>query len=102
MACSVADKIFERVINAELRQPRDERGMYLRPHFSFNRRNESFPDRMTFQTNLASTLTETMHTLIQYTSSERGRAVVPPITDATTISPFPFRVLVKVGNLELG
>ena len=57
---------------------------------------------MTFQTNLASTLTETMHTLIKYTSSERGRAVVPPITDATRISPFPFRVLVKVGNLELG
>lgn len=72
------------VINAELRQPKTE------------------PDRLTFQINLASTLTETMHTLIKYTSSERGRAVVPPITDATTISPFPFKVVVKVGNLELG
>ncbi|KAF8174232.1 autophagy-related protein [Pholiota molesta] len=72
------------VINAELRQPKTDQ------------------DRMHFQTNLASTLTETIHTMVNYTSSERGRAVVPPITDATTISPFPFKVVVKVGNLELG
>ncbi|KAF8963812.1 autophagy-related protein [Flammula alnicola] len=72
------------VINAELRQPKTDR------------------DRQTFQANLASTLTKTIHTIITYTSSERGRAVVPPITDATTISPFPFKVVVKVGNLEVG
>lgn len=61
----------------------------------------SFADRLTFESNLTSTLVETMQTLIQYTSSERGRAVVPPITDATTISPFPFKVVVKVGNSEI-
>ncbi|CAA7261031.1 unnamed protein product [Cyclocybe aegerita] len=72
------------VINAELRQPKTER------------------DRQTFQANLASTLTNAIETMISYTSSERGRAVVPPITDSSTISPFPFKVLVKVGNQEVG
>ncbi|KAJ3513854.1 hypothetical protein NLJ89_g2718 [Agrocybe chaxingu] len=72
------------VINAELRQPKTER------------------DRQTFQANLASTLTKAIETMISYTSSERGRAVVPPITDSSTISPFPFKVLVKVGNQEVG
>ncbi|KAF9559500.1 DUF1649-domain-containing protein [Agrocybe pediades] len=72
------------VINAELRQPRTDL------------------ERQTFHSNLASTLTKTIHTMITYTSSEKGRAVVPPITDASGISPFPFRVSVKVGNLEVG
>jgi hypothetical protein len=40
--------------------------------------------------------------MINHTSSEKGRASVPPITDATTISPFPFRVTVKIDNVEVG
>ncbi|KDR82145.1 hypothetical protein GALMADRAFT_240679 [Galerina marginata CBS 339.88] len=72
------------VINAELRQPKTDL------------------DRQKFHASLASTLTKTIHTMITYTSSEKGRAVVPPITDATTISPFPFKVTVKVGNMEVG
>jgi len=40
--------------------------------------------------------------MITYTSSERGRAVVPPITDAKGISPFPFKVVVKIGDIEVG
>ncbi|KAF9473939.1 DUF1649-domain-containing protein [Pholiota conissans] len=71
-------------INAELRQPKTDR------------------DRTIFQAKLASTLTETIHKLVEYTSSEKGRGTVPPITDATTISPFPFKITVKVGNIELG
>jgi len=40
--------------------------------------------------------------MITHTSSEKGRAVVPPITDANTISPFPFKVTIKVDNVEVG
>jgi hypothetical protein len=40
--------------------------------------------------------------MITHTSSEKGRAAVPPITDANTISPFPFKVIVKVDNVEVG
>ncbi|KAF8162665.1 autophagy-related protein [Crassisporium funariophilum] len=72
------------VINAELRQPKTDR------------------ERQTFDANLAATLTKTIHTMITYTSSERGRAVLPPITDAAGISPFPFKVVVKIGNMEVG
>ncbi|KAF8891132.1 autophagy-related protein [Gymnopilus junonius] len=72
------------IINAELRQPRNDL------------------DRQNFHATLASALTKTIHTMISYTSSEKGRAVVPPITNATMISPFPFNVVVKVGNVEIG
>jgi len=72
------------VINAELRQPKTDK------------------DRQIFQTNLTSTLAKAIETVITYTSSERGRAVVPPITDAKGITPFPFRVVVKIGDTEVG
>jgi len=71
------------VINAELRQPK------------------SMLDR-TFNRTLTTTLVKTVLTLVTYISSERGRSVVPPITDATGISPFPFTVVVKIGNQEVG
>ncbi|KAF9528261.1 autophagy-related protein [Crepidotus variabilis] len=71
------------VINAELKQPKTDR------------------ERQTFQSSLASTLSKAIETMINYTSSERGRAVVPPITDAKGISPFPFKVTVKIGNMEV-
>ena len=51
---------------------------------------------------LTATLVKTVQTLVTYISSERGRSVVPPITDAAGISPFPFTVAVKVGNQEVG
>ncbi|KIM49851.1 hypothetical protein M413DRAFT_117035 [Hebeloma cylindrosporum] len=72
------------VINAELRQPKTEK------------------DRENARSALASTLTKAIHTMIMHTSSEKGRAAVPPITDANTISPFPFKVIVKVDNVEVG
>jgi len=75
---------LRRVINAELRQPKTDR------------------DRQAFQADIASTLTKAIETMITYTSSDRGRAVVPPITDAKGISPFPFKVTVTIGNLEVG
>uniref|UniRef100_A0A8H7Y4A8 Autophagy-related protein 101 n=2 Tax=Psilocybe cubensis TaxID=181762 RepID=A0A8H7Y4A8_PSICU len=72
------------VINAELRQPKNDR------------------DRETFHANLASALTKAINTILTYTASDKGRAAVPPITDASSISPFPFKVTAKVGNLEIG
>jgi len=71
------------VINAELRQPK------------------SALDR-TFNRTITATLIKTVQTLVTYISSERGRGVVPPITDAAGISPFPFTIVVKIGNQEVG
>ncbi|KAF8237014.1 DUF1649-domain-containing protein [Tricholoma matsutake] len=72
------------IINAELRQPKSER------------------DRQTFNSALAATLTKSIHTMLTHTSSERGRAAVPLITDASGISPFPIKITVKIGGMEIG
>ncbi|PBK92118.1 DUF1649-domain-containing protein [Armillaria gallica] len=70
------------VINAEIRQPLDR-------------------DRLTFDSTLAATLTKSIQTMLTHTSSERGRSVVPPITH-NGISPFPFKLAVKMGGVEIG
>jgi len=72
------------VVNAEMRQPKSER------------------DRQAFNATLASTLSTSLHTMLTHTSSERGRTAVPLITNATGISPFPVKMTVKVGGVELG
>jgi hypothetical protein len=59
-------------------------------------------DRQAFNTALASTLSKSVHTMLTHTSSERGRTAVPLITNASGISPFPVKVTVKVGGVELG
>ncbi|KAI0695027.1 autophagy-related protein [Cytidiella melzeri] len=71
-------------INAEIRQPVTER------------------DRHAFDSELASALTKSLQTMLTYTSSERGRSVVPLITNALSISPFPYKIVVKVGGTEVG
>lgn len=91
-----------RVINAELRQPKNTLGA---DSTSITGMLQSQPLRFldrTFNKTLTATLIKTIHTLVTYTSSERGRGVVPPITDAAGISPFPFTVVVKIGNQEVG
>ncbi|KIM77101.1 hypothetical protein PILCRDRAFT_825637 [Piloderma croceum F 1598] len=72
------------IVNAEMRQPKSER------------------DRQAFNTALASTLSKSLHTMLTHTSSERGRTAVPLITNASGISPFPVKMTVKVGGVELG
>ncbi|KAF9443000.1 DUF1649-domain-containing protein [Macrolepiota fuliginosa MF-IS2] len=72
------------IINAELRQHKSER------------------DRQTFNSNLTNTLTKSIHTMLTHTSSERGRTAVPPITQSSGISPFPFKIAVNVGGVEIG
>ncbi|KAF9076029.1 autophagy-related protein [Rhodocollybia butyracea] len=59
-------------------------------------------DRQQFDTALANTLTKSIHTMLTHTSSDRGRTAVPLITNATGISPFPIRITVKVGGVEIG
>ncbi|ETW86407.1 hypothetical protein HETIRDRAFT_153484 [Heterobasidion irregulare TC 32-1] len=71
------------LINTEIRQPTSEQ------------------ERITFNENLASTLTKSLHTMITRTSSEQGRTAVPPITNPS-ISPFPMKIGVKAGGVEVG
>ncbi|KAF8888358.1 autophagy-related protein [Infundibulicybe gibba] len=72
------------VINAELRQPKSDR------------------DRQAFNKTLAATLTKSVQTMLTHTSSERGRTTVPLITNASGISPFPVKMIVKIGGMEVG
>ncbi|OCH90518.1 DUF1649-domain-containing protein [Obba rivulosa] len=72
------------IVNAEIRQPVTDR------------------DRQKFDTDLASALTKSLEVMLTHTSSERGRAAVPLITNAQGISPFPIKVTVKVGGVEVG
>ncbi|KAI0074217.1 DUF1649-domain-containing protein [Panus rudis PR-1116 ss-1] len=71
-------------INAEVRQPTTER------------------ERLKFNQDLASTLTKSLKTILTHTSSAPGRSGVPPITNAGGISPFPYKITVKVGGVEVG
>ena len=60
------------------------------------------PDRQAFDANLTSTLTNSLRTMLTHTSSERGRMAVPLITEAQSISPFPIKMVVKVGGVDVG
>ncbi|KAH9830451.1 autophagy-related protein [Rhodofomes roseus] len=72
------------IINAEIRQPTPEK------------------DQRKFQADLAATLTKSLKTMLTHASSERGRSAVPLITNANGISPFPIKITVKVGSVEVG
>jgi len=71
------------VINAELRQPKSEQ------------------ERQLANNSLTTTLAHSIETMLTHTTSERGRTAVPLITNATGISPFPLRISVKVGGVEV-
>lgn len=58
-------------------------------------------DRQKFDADLATTLTKTLQMILSHTTSERGQAVVPPITNAQGISPFPVKMVVKVNGTEV-
>lgn len=60
------------------------------------------PDRQASDANLASTLANSLRTMLTHTSSERGRMAVPLITEAQSISPFPIKMVVKVGGVDVG
>ena len=54
------------------------------------------------QADLSAALTRSLKTMLTHASSERGRAAVPLITNANGISPFPIKITVKVGEVEVG
>jgi autophagy-related protein 101 len=92
-----------RIINAELRQPKSDRGNEENTIVhGISRSPIEMSDRQAFNSTLAATLTKSIHTMLTHTSSERGRAAVPLITDASGISPFPIKITVKVGGMEIG
>ncbi|KIY70103.1 hypothetical protein CYLTODRAFT_420076 [Cylindrobasidium torrendii FP15055 ss-10] len=70
-------------INVELKQPKDTQ-------------------RADFETRLSAILSKALMTMITYSTSEAGRKAVPLISDATGISPFPIRIVVKIGGIEVG
>ena len=59
-------------------------------------------DRQIFNSTLTASLSEALMTILKHTSSERGRTAVPPITNSSGISPFPFRISVRVADVEVG
>ncbi|KAH9988186.1 autophagy-related protein [Russula vinacea] len=71
------------IINAEIRQPKSEK------------------ERQQFNQNLAATLSKSLRVMLAHTSSEQGRGAVPPITNSD-VSPFPLKISVRVGGVELG
>ncbi|KAI0066729.1 DUF1649-domain-containing protein [Artomyces pyxidatus] len=71
------------IVNAEIRQPKSDQ------------------ERQVFNQNLAATLTKSLRTMLTHTSSEQGRASVPPITNPD-VSPFPLKIVVRVGDVEVG
>ncbi|PAV22921.1 hypothetical protein PNOK_0287800 [Pyrrhoderma noxium] len=72
------------IINAEVRQPKTD------------------ADRQIFNSTLSTSLSDALLTILNHTSSEKGRTAVPPITNSTGISPFPFRISVRVADVEVG
>ena len=95
--------LSNRVINAELRQPKSDRGQAALFIQSLNVTVSvvTLSDRQNFNTTLAATLTQSLRMMLTHTSSERGRSAVPLITDASGISPFPIEITVTIGGIEV-
>jgi len=72
------------VVNAELRQLKTER------------------DPQAFNATLSNSLTHALRVILTHTSSLRGRTAVPPITKVDGISPFPLKIAVRMGGVEIG
>ncbi|KAH7921533.1 DUF1649-domain-containing protein [Leucogyrophana mollusca] len=68
------------IVNAELRQPKSEQ------------------DRLAFNATLSTALSTALRAMLTHTASA---ARVPPITTSAGISPFPMRIGVRVGGVEV-
>ncbi|KAF7314961.1 hypothetical protein MIND_00010200 [Mycena indigotica] len=71
------------IVNAEIRHPKSDR------------------EREQLKETLSATLTKAVHTMMVHASSEEARDIVPPITNANEISPFPINVVVSVGGVQV-
>jgi autophagy-related protein 101 len=90
-----------RVINAELRQPHTDRGPFHSSIFDGELTHEP-PERQALNSTLSTALSDALRKILTHTSSERGRAAVPLITNPFNgLSPFPFNIRVKVGGVEV-
>jgi len=63
---------------------------------------QSERDRRAILDPLPDTLSNLLLTILNHTSSEKGRACVPPIVTAGVVSPFPLHIGVKVAGVEIG
>lgn len=93
--------LIARIINAESKQPKTEQGAVEGIKVRIIAK-VALTDRQAFTNELSATLTKSVRTMLMHTSSERGRTTVPLITNATGISPFPIRMMVKVDGVEIG
>jgi autophagy-related protein 101 len=59
-------------------------------------------DRIEMLAALTSSVRDALLKMASYTSSDRGRVVVPLITNNTSISPFPMTIVVSVAGSEVG
>jgi hypothetical protein len=57
-------------------------------------------DRLSILDPLPNALNKALLDILTHTSSERGRQCVPPIHTAGVLSPFTFRIAVKVDGVE--
>ena len=80
---------------------REENEVRLRFRCPLNVVLRYFSDRLAFDATLTNALRKAMMTMLTHTASEKGRAAVPLITNATGISPFPFRIAGIVNGVEL-
>ncbi|KIP11813.1 hypothetical protein PHLGIDRAFT_17831 [Phlebiopsis gigantea 11061_1 CR5-6] len=58
-------------------------------------------ERQKFDSDLSAALTKSLQSMLTHTSSERGRSVVPLISNAQGISPFPVKLAVRVNGVEV-
>ncbi|KAF7295817.1 hypothetical protein HMN09_01124600 [Mycena chlorophos] len=91
------------IINAELRQPKSDLGAshLLRPSIPSLTPPQT-AEREQLETTLAATLTKAVMTMLVHATSAETRAIVPQITEAATISPFPLSIAVSVGGDVVG
>lgn len=82
-------------------QRRKVRPLHTITNRAIYRRRFARKERMKFNSDLTATLTKSLKVMMTHTSSERGRSAVPLITQAQGISPFPVKIIVKVGGIEV-
>lgn len=79
-------------INVELRQNSSHSAAQYQSRTDTSRKSDEA---------LSATLSQTLMKILTHTTSERGRAAVPPITNNVGITPFPVRITARVGGREI-
>lgn len=97
---------FARTITADVYSGQAERGSSLvkwfQSHIAHQLSSILFTDRRSILESLPDTLHTLLLTILTHTSSEIGRACVPPIRTAGVLSPFTYFVGIKVNGVDVG